>query len=129
MPEEVYQFQESLWPFVYEGVPYCIGDMSGEHRDAYMQDLATRSGNETLTAKPGEEVVQIRVMSFAGWSTALLQYCVYGYDANACRKLQLIPKDIISKWPNRLLTKLAEVAGDVTGTNATTDENSAAKKE
>ena len=126
MPEEIFTFHEAIWPFIYEGVPYCVGNMCGEHRDAYMQDMKNRSGTKTLIAQEGEEL-QVEFTTFEGWSVSLLQYCVYGYDTNAKRKLQLIPKEIIAKWPSRLLDKLTAEANKITGTGSPETEEGDAK--
>lgn len=116
-------------PSVSPGYDYfCIGDMSSKDRDSYMREMAKRIDVTQLqkTADGEEPVIAMTAVSdFEGWSTLLLERCVYYYDNEAKTQGTLVPKEVIETWPVPLVDYLSEVAGKKTPVK---DQEDAAKK-
>jgi len=89
--------------FKIDGRVHVIRELDGTERGKYLNSVSSRVKSNTQ-GKP------VGMTTFDGLETSLLKLCLYEGDT-------LVPEKTMSKWPSSLLSKLFDVASDLSGLN------------
>jgi hypothetical protein len=91
------------WSFKIDGRSHLIRELDGDDRAKYLDSVSSR-------VKINNQGKPIGMTTFKGLETGLLKLCLYEDDA-------LVPEKTMAKWPSSLLSRLFDVASDLSGLN------------
>lgn len=109
-------FQEKPFTVIHEGKEKkaVLREMSGTERESYLSHLSKQMEVRVDTDNDGSNIKpQVKRVSMAGDTTAVLECCCYWIPENAEDKPIRITKQELLSWPAKVLHELTKIANEM----------------